>query len=127
MGPGIASLALLEVFLVLAAVVFAASAFMRLHNLQEEYSKKMSALITRLDEIERRLEQFEEATAAGTAPSANSEAARIPRPAPPPKTVVAPGQTIPRAEIPPTPLARLPEPRHYPPHEHHRGLRPWRA
>jgi len=99
MDPGIASLALLAVFLVLAAVVFAASAFMRLHNLREEYSKKMSALVTRLDEIERRLKQFEEATAAGATPPAKSEAAPITHPSPSPKIVAAP----------PTPLARLPE------------------
>ncbi|HYL47383.1 MAG TPA: DUF2339 domain-containing protein, partial [Candidatus Limnocylindrales bacterium] len=99
MDPGIASLALLAVFLVLAAVVFAASAFMRLHHLQEEYAKKMSALITQLDEIERRLEQFEEATAAGAAPPAKSEAAPIPHPSPSPKIVAAP----------PIPFASLPE------------------
>lgn len=109
MDLGIASLALLAVFLVLAAVVFTASAFMRLHNLQEEYAKKMSALITRLDEIERRLGQFEEATAVSTALHAMSESAPIPHRAPPPKTVVAPGQTALRAGSPPTPFTRLPE------------------
>lgn len=111
MDPGIASLALLAVFLVLAAVVFAASAFMRLHNLQEEYSKKMSALIMRLDEIERRLEKFEEATAVGAAPPAKSEAAPIPHPSSAPETAAAPPSPLARLPVRPSPPAAQASPR----------------
>jgi uncharacterized membrane protein len=119
MDPGVATLALLAVFLVLAAVVFAASAFTRLHHLQEDFTKKISALVSRMDEIEQRLKQIENLTVGRAAGAAETTAAPIEQSAPPAKAPAAaqapPPQVLPRPiaakfpELPPVVLAQSPQ------------------